>query len=75
MNTSIPIDTNLYQFASFYAQQHKMSVRSLVETYLSSLRNTFDVAGKPTNNKGYRMFFHLTNCIRNCRKFLQCLLL
>lgn len=48
MNTSIPIDTNLYQFASSYAQQHKMSVRSLVETYLSSLRNTFDVAGKPT---------------------------
>lgn len=48
MNTSIPIDTNLYQFASFYAQQHKMSVRGLVETYLRSLRSTFDAVGKPT---------------------------
>lgn len=47
MNTSISIDANLYQFASYYAKQHKVSVRNLIETYLTSLRDKSGIVDVP----------------------------
>lgn len=42
MNASVTIDANLYQFAAAYARQHKVSVSTLIESYLIRLRDRKD---------------------------------